>query len=130
MKNKFAKLALILGASFLSFGEANTQALQIQQELGKPLIWNPPTRFDKPYEGVLIEHALPKGQVESYCQKLFSWSSGRKVARDNKLLGCAVNRPGFCVIVYIDKPHGFYMPEVIRRHEIGHCNGWSGDHER
>lgn len=98
------------------------------QEIGNDRpTWNPPARFDKPYEGQLIEHRLPQQAVRRYCAQLFA-HYGMNIVSTMHQRGCAIRQPGYCVIAYIDRMHGLATPESVRRHEIGHCNGWPANH--
>lgn len=89
--------------------------------------WNPPARYDIPYEGKLIEHQLPQQAVRRYCDRLAS-HYGRNWKATEHQRGCSILEPGFCVVVYIDRPYGLATPAAVKRHELGHCNGWPADH--
>lgn len=89
------------------------------------LTWNPPVRYDHPFPGTLIEERLPRADVLNVCPKLLDqFRIKGEVTR-----GCSVLiRPDVCLIVYIDRPYHGTLPEAVRRHEIGHCDGWGADH--
>jgi hypothetical protein len=84
----------------------------------------PPKEYDHPFDGELIEvTALDQDNVRRWCPtaKFPRWA-----------LGCMPElRPGRCWIVLapddVIKAAGF-PPELVRRHEIAHCNGWPADH--
>ena len=90
----------------------------------------PPTAFDHPYPGKLVEKAVPLSQIPSLCAKL----TGRY---DQSVSGC-----GFKVHVTEDgTPRGRPLETyglivyptgctAIRRHEIAHTNGWVHNHGR
>lgn len=85
--------------------------------------WNPPERFDRPFTGAYTERLLPLAELQTWCQN-------DKVS----LQGCAYTwtamdgTPG-CDVA-IRRGPGAISVEVVRRHEIGHCNGWPGTHPR
>jgi hypothetical protein len=81
----------------------------------------PPEEFDHPYEGelVVVRVDTPEALVP-YCR-----NTGR-------VLGCSQRRFDNKCFVYLI-PDGFYEsvdydPEDVYRHEVGHCNGWPGNH--
>ena len=77
----------------------------------------PPSAFDRPYAGELREYPLPLSEIPRACAEV----SGQLA----NISGCGyevvVQGTGerFGLIVY---PEGC---AEIRRHEIGHVNGWS-----
>jgi hypothetical protein len=79
----------------------------------------PPIEFDQPFPGVVIEHMLPARQAQEIC------GGGRRLA-------CMLHRHGsVCHIVLPRVEEGLVTVQqqaLIRRHEIGHCNGWPADH--
>lgn len=112
---RFAFLALSLALAFPAYAQDSRDRAE----------WNPPHRYDFPYKGKLLELRLPRDQVLAACGQLFD-----QMKVDSEVTrGCAV-RPvdGTCLIVMIDEPYKSTTPEAVRRHEIGHCNGWPGDH--
>jgi hypothetical protein len=88
----------------------------------------PPPEYDKPYEGELIEYRGDKAFMEKTCPKI-SWL--------NPPLGCALHGPTHyhdttkCTIwianddILTDARTSY---DAVRRHELGHCNGWPSDH--
>ena len=83
----------------------------------------PPKRFDHEYRGapLMIIRLDTSEQIRRVC--IADWKPGHDVA-------CAI--PGWhggCMIAILEDDvliaRGF-SPEHVMRHEIGHCNGWSG----
>jgi hypothetical protein len=110
------KLFLALCATLLT-------APAYAQQHPRPL---PPLLHDHPFEGRLfITRAKSQEQVRELC--------GPNVKFPDYALGCAlrdaVNNTCFMVLAtaeIIIAAGG--VPEYVRRHEIGHCNGWPPDH--
>jgi hypothetical protein len=81
----------------------------------------PPVEFDKPYAGkLMIRRVDSKEEVQRVCQL------------SRPTVGCAVKPVvDMCIIVIADDAaiaaRGWTY-EIVLRHEIGHCNGWPGDH--
>ena len=85
--------------------------------------WNPPARFDHKYSGHLVTHYLPQKQVAIVCAKV----TGQFSYKEH---GCSTGDvSGICTIYVSNKTFMKATPKAIRRHEIGHCNGWSKNHE-
>src|SRR5262249_34007927 len=95
----------------------------------------PPKRFDKPWDGVLHElQAQDMDDMGVWCSPL---PAGVKTPA-NKLLGCSTTRTTsngerHCWIfiaseLYL-RQHGVSR-EAVKRHEVGHCWGWTNDHPR
>jgi len=78
-----------------------------------------PAKFDRPFEGILLEHDVPLSRVAETCRKFNIY----KHSGQDLLLGCsrrateakAPHRP-VCAIVY--------SSPSTRRHELAHCLGW------
>ena len=88
--------------------------------------WNPPARYDHPFKGKLTEIQLPQREVVAACREL---SRKYRVRIGSVSRGCAaLTSFRRCTIIYTDKPRGLSTPMAVRRHEIGHCNGWPADH--
>ncbi|HVY53959.1 MAG TPA: hypothetical protein VHA13_05510 [Gammaproteobacteria bacterium] len=88
----------------------------------------PPAFYDHPYNGPVIEQVLPLEEVQQVCQGL------RKTANPD-LKACILfypNFPGDKCYVIIPKigiggvSEGYH--KILKRHEIGHCNGWPKNH--
>jgi hypothetical protein len=89
----------------------------------------PPVEFDKPYEGELQIFRVEAERIPYVCPK----------TSYPLTLGCAVrfnpdpDAPlGSCHIVLapddvINATN--WTPEIVLRHEIGHCNGWTNEHK-
>ena len=60
----------------------------VTQEDGS-VIWNPPSRYDKPFKGTTTIHKLPQPEVVEACRKLFA-DAGLDIAVGPKQKGCAV----------------------------------------
>lgn len=96
------------------------------QEKEKCIRWCilPPIEYDHPFAGtVKIETVPARNDLKTFCSIAF-------IA--GLTLGCS-RRHGdvLCHIVLVDekiiKEQG-WTRELMLRHEIGHCNGWPGDH--
>src|SRR5688500_10905117 len=93
--------------------------------------WNPPTRFDHTFNGELRIIRVPVQDVSKTCEAMWRFFGGKKVfAMPDH--GCAKRKDDekgpYCVVVIPLGPIGRATPAAVLRHEIGHCNGWSGDH--
>lgn len=73
----------------------------------------PPIKYDKPYKGKLT--VIHTDNVIGECG---GWA-----------LACAYWDKGWCKVV-LPKKESVSKAQYARlwRHEIGHCNGWPGDH--
>ena len=82
----------------------------------------PPEEYDRPFKGWLtVERSNSQSAIRSRCQPTtFPYH-----------LGCARSAHDICHILIADdetiKKSGWTY-EIVLRHEIGHCNGWPGDH--
>jgi hypothetical protein len=82
----------------------------------------PPLEYDHPYNGkVIVERSTSQAEIRSRCDpSTFPYH-----------LGCSRLRPDGCYILLADdefiRKHG-WTSDIVLRHEIGHCNGWPGDH--
>jgi len=76
----------------------------------------PPPQFDVPYAGKVIELRLGWDELETYCH--------------GKFYACMKDtfiKHGICIIALPKLGPGgvsLYTFLRLRRHEIGHCNGW------
>jgi hypothetical protein len=85
----------------------------------------PPEEYDHPYDGpVKIWRSADQDYIKSKCPaSIFPYH-----------LGCGGRKSatGECHILMADddtiRKHG-WTPEIVLRHEIGHCNGWPSDHK-
>ena len=81
----------------------------------------PPVEYDKPYEGNLVVQ-----EVATIEELIATCGVPRKWA-----LGCATLTSWGCHVYLVPeslmKKYGWWR-EAMMRHELGHCNGWPGDH--
>ncbi len=83
----------------------------------------PPLEYDHPYDGELVTvTAESTDEVRVLCPTV-PFKTGEPLACSRR---ASHNR---CVVVMaredIIVAHGWTL-DIIRRHEIGHCNGWIG----
>jgi hypothetical protein len=90
--------------------------------------WNPPERYDRPFDGKETIRLLPQPEVVEACRELFE-QAGLDIEVTLKQMGCAVYKGKNGTIIAIDKPFNGVTPEAVIRHERGHLNGWGADHE-
>jgi hypothetical protein len=84
----------------------------------------PPVEYDHPYTGKLtIFRSSSQAEIKAKCPpSSFPYH-----------LGCGGPKAGGeCHILMADdetiRKHG-WTPEIVLRHEIGHCNGWPANHK-
>jgi hypothetical protein len=96
----------------------------------------PPVRFDKPpFDGVDVTEQVVKSRAEirKRCPD-FKFERGADLACSRILRFYAPTgevTKVFCTIHIVDDKvirAAGYEPDDVRRHEIGHCNGWPADH--
>jgi hypothetical protein len=82
----------------------------------------PPVQYDKPYPGVVLEARVANVPA-------------LRAACNNSTATVACSYPNFklnvCLVIIISDEalqREYWTLELIRRHEVGHCNGWMGDH--
>jgi hypothetical protein len=83
----------------------------------------PPPEFDHPFAGtVIVIPARDQNHVLELCP-------GSKFVAGFPALACAHLTPCKIVLAADDviKEAG-HLPDLVRRHEIAHCNGWPADH--
>lgn len=93
--------------------------------------WNPPSRYDHAYTGQMVVHRVPVGQVDEACISLYTKHdrmAWRWQVKANQH-GCSFVQGSVCEVVIPTGPIMKATPIAILRHETGHCNGWSGEHE-
>lgn len=77
----------------------------------------PPTTYDHPYPGQVIEMRMTTAQVNSLCLKMGANDPG------GFFIGCSwLDISKRCYIVVSDDNYA-----AVRRHEMAHCNGWKHD---
>jgi hypothetical protein len=115
MKTAIALLALAIAAAA---GAAADQT---------PLRLIPPKEYDHPYtKGTLIVSiASRQEEVRQACP-------GAPFHPQIGALGCSYAKASFGCWVVLAPPEVItaagFPPELVRRHEIAHCNGWPADH--
>jgi len=84
---------------------------------GCTYVLQPPARYDYPFPGTLEVRSVEQMQAAELCRfpHRVPWRAG---------VGCAIIEEDRCLILLTDKA----TAEVLR-HEIAHCNGWTGEHE-
>lgn len=92
--------------------------------LGHVHTFNPPPRFDHAYHGRLTVEEVKPADVPARCAALLA-SIGIRERPDH---GCAVWHGRSCHIVIPTSSVQGASPAAIKRHEIGHCNGWNATH--
>jgi hypothetical protein len=81
----------------------------------------PPEEFDRPYNGeVVIKEGTDQNHLRELC---------KGVTFLGPALACASVPFGLNVCYIVKAPDAEirsfgYDPEIVMRHEIGHCNGW------
>jgi hypothetical protein len=83
----------------------------------------PPAEYDKPFGGKLTEIRVGPGIMRAMCPK----------TQYDPTLACAYTTSdrSECVVIMVSddliRARG-WTPEIVRRHEVGHCNGFPADH--
>lgn len=88
--------------------------------LAAAVTWNPPERFDGPYQGEIVLTSASHENVTSICRML--------IGPSKQYYGCAIERDGICFVAIIDETIDGITPAAVYRHEVGHCNGWLFTH--
>jgi len=81
----------------------------------------PPPEYDHEYEGDLaIKMVDTLGELYVLC-----------MTRNPYMLACSLQNSRSCLVIMVNdeimRKRG-WTTGLLLRHEIGHCNGWSGDH--
>jgi hypothetical protein len=78
----------------------------------------PPSQYDHPPQIPVIEKVVPWNELQRLCR-----ASERPIYNGTGygLWGCAIVKDGKCYVARLDVPG-------VKRHELGHCNGWPKDH--
>jgi hypothetical protein len=124
---KVAMRYLAAAAALLALTPAHADAPKLSPyaEWVKHLF--PPAQYDKPFPGRVIENrAIDMEDMAGLCDPH---------PQAGKLLGCSLHfvnpRTGEPRVCYIYIAPDWYLAKFgldasqVRRHEIGHCNGWS-----
>jgi hypothetical protein len=84
----------------------------------------PPPTFDHAFKGHLIERRGSLAEIKHYCHTM------QGIVSSYQALGCAKVFPNRCFIMipHVNGTISASLQRDIRRHEIAHCNGWTGDH--
>jgi hypothetical protein len=81
----------------------------------------PPVEYDKPYDGDLTIKMVPTFEALRIACNVYNPA----------MLACAIHNAKSCVIYLVEdevmRQRG-WNTGLLLRHEIGHCNGWPGDH--
>src|SRR5215831_7235300 len=91
----------------------------------------PPPEYDHPYEGFLI---IRKAPLADLWEGRGNWCWGRVFACAKlKLDSCVITLPlesdlEKWLVENEDPLDAQFFLELVRRHEIGHCNGWPKPH--
>lgn len=88
----------------------------------------PPAAYAIPFTGPMIELRLPYNRVNIVCRMIGSTYE----AFTGLIHGCMLWGIGGCLIVVpkIERAITQEDQDAVRAHEIAHCNGWSGKHEK
>jgi hypothetical protein len=79
----------------------------------------PPAEFDHQFRGTLTVKRLPDGEALA------------AACRTKERFACTFPKGASCVIYMrsdADIRDARWSPQIVLRHEIGHCNGWGKDH--
>jgi hypothetical protein len=111
-------------AIIVAVGLAALMLIAAPASAGEQLRLVPPKEYDHAYDGHLeIVPAHNQNHVRELCPGS-NFSMGEALA-------CAHIRPGSCRIVMahddVIRAAGL-PPDLVRHHELAHCNGWPGDH--
>jgi hypothetical protein len=79
-----------------------------------PMAPIPPVEFDGPYKGRLTVTNLEDYGIIRY------------ICKNPTAVACAIHTWGDCLILL---GPGTWSNKEVLRHELGHCNGWSNNHE-
>lgn len=112
-------LAIAVSISLMAPATANEE---LQYAVIKPLAVLPPPEFDHAYKGKLvITRAKDVTEVQKLCARVFPIPS----------IACAYFVTGGCWIIIAPDSvitAAGWTPDIVRRHEIAHCNGWPAGH--
>jgi hypothetical protein len=80
------------------------------------LVLEPPTQYVHPYHGAVIERVLPLTEARRLCARMGARADA-----------CSWIKGGTCYLV-IPSDGPVRDLNAYLRHELAHCNGWSGRH--
>jgi hypothetical protein len=114
----------ILQRTALALALAIVAATPALAQKPRPEYVAPPVEFDRPFDGLLIMvPARDQNHVRELCPGAV-FSMGIALACSRRLThGCRVVMIPDEQITAVGFP-----PDLVRRHEIAHCNGWPADH--
>jgi len=78
------------------------------------LLLEPPPQYVHPYHGQVIEHRVSQAELVALCH--------------GPANGCSWVNAGVCHIALPSDEKDRRLIASMRRHEVGHCNGWPGYH--
>ena len=92
-------------------------------EAPKKYYIEPPAEYDHPYKGELFEWTVKdQAELRAMCPNT-KFNLGFALA-------CTMPQGGRCWMFLVpdDEIKKFFPLDLVKRHEIAHCNGWPGDH--
>lgn len=78
------------------------------------ILLEPPPQYVHPYRGQVIEHRVSQAELVALCH--------------GPANGCSWVNGGVCHIALPHDEKDRRLIVLMRRHEIGHCNGWPSYH--
>jgi hypothetical protein len=94
-------------------------------------VWLPPAQFDHKPRIKVIERQADYWSVDQVCRSHMGARFAQAGRSNGRFEACAIQAKQSCTIV-IPKIDGQNIDTEtqsrLRRHEIGHCNGWPNDH--
>jgi exosome complex RNA-binding protein Csl4 len=117
LKTAIGSLTLTLALTLTATSVVARPVLNLQARV------MPPKEFDKPYTGKLVVVRVKDiAQVRAACPTVAV----------NGNPACMTFKDGICTITILHDSELEKLgipPALAMRHEIGHCNGWPGDHK-
>lgn len=89
--------------------------------------WDPPPRYNHPYHGYLRVYKMDHDLLVEACHAFET--EGNYFVTNNQR-GCSWHSDDYskCIVFLTNRTFMKQSPAAVLRHEIGHCNGWPGDH--
>ena len=121
--------ALSMSVAIPAYVDAETisdQAIRAAKEKTLKNFTLPPVEYDKPFAGKLEEVVVKsREEMDASCKRI-------GLSLPNVPLGCGkLLAADHCVIYLardeVNRAVGL-TTELVRRHEVGHCNGWPKEH--